>query len=84
MQSMPTSAQAPALQQLVDQCYPVERLKPADAAERQSAYAVLRTTPANEPALVIAAYTDRSSGAVRVLRPYSAGALEVVYDNPEA
>src|SRR5688572_28138666 len=83
MQSISTSTQN-ALQRLVDQCYPAERLKPANAAERQSAYAIVRSTPANEPALIIAAYTDRSAGAVRVLRPGGTGALEVVYDNPDA
>ncbi len=70
------------LQQVVDQFYPRDRLKPADASEQHSCYQVLATTPMNEPAVLIAAYTDRSNGAVRVLRRNGAGAFEVVFDNP--
>jgi hypothetical protein len=72
------------MQSIVDQFYPADRLKPADAAERQSAYAVLQQTSANDPSLVIAAYTNRSSGAVRVLRVAAGGVVKVVYDSPDS
>src|SRR5712671_5123647 len=72
-----------ALQQLVDRFYPVDKLRPANDGEHYSCYQVLRTTPANEPAVVLAAYTDRSAGAIRVLRRNAAGVFEVAEDNPD-
>jgi hypothetical protein len=75
--------QAADLQQVVDRFYPSDRLKPADATERHSCYAVLSTTSANEPSVLIAAYTDRANGAIRVLRRDGAGTFEVVHDNPQ-
>src|SRR6185503_13809490 len=73
-------AQTTDLQQTVDQFYP-ERLKPANQDERQSCYEVLRTTPANEPAVIIAAYADRLNGAVRVLQRNASGSLEIAFDS---
>jgi hypothetical protein len=84
MQASAAPLSSGALQPIVDQHYPETRLKPADAGERQSAYAVLRTTPANEAALIVAAYTDRTSGAIRVLRADGAGGLQAVWDQPDS
>ena len=80
---VPAVAQDADLQQAVDQFYPTERLNPSDASERYSCYGVLDGSSTEQPALVIAAYTDQSNGAVRVLRRNDAGVLEVVYDNPD-
>jgi len=82
--SAATRAQTPdtALRQLVDRFYPAERLNPRNAEERYACYQVLETTPTGEPALVLAAYTDRSAGAVRVLRRNAGGTLEVAQDSP--
>jgi hypothetical protein len=71
-----------ALRALVDRFYPAERLNPGSASERFACYQVLEATPLGEPALVIAAYTDRSAGAIRVLRRNASGAFEVAGDNP--
>jgi hypothetical protein len=78
------TAQAPdaQLQQVVDRFYP-ERLHPASPDERHSCFDVIETSPNRQPALVIAAYTDRTTGAVRVLRRNAGGAFEVVAENPD-
>ena len=70
------------LQALVDPFYPADRLKPITAAERQSCSAVLSGTAGN-PAAVIAGYTTRSNGAIRVLQRTEQGAFAVTFDNPE-
>ena len=77
-------AQAPDadLQRVVDRFYPLERLHPTNAEERYACYQVLETTPAQEPAVVLAAYTDRSAGAVRVLRRTADGTFIVAAENP--
>ena len=84
MQSGAAPSASGALQPILDQHYPTTRLKPADAAERQSAYAVLRTTASNEPALVVAVYTDRTSGVIRVLRADGTGGMQPVWDHPDS
>jgi hypothetical protein len=78
------SAQAPdaALQQVVDRFYP-ERLHPANDDERHACFEVIETNQNKEPAIVIAAYTDRTTGAVRVLRHNASGAFEVAAENPD-
>ncbi len=73
----------PALQQVVDRFYPIDRLKPPNEDERLSCYRVIERTATNEPALVIAAYTDRTTGAIRVLRRTAGGTFEVAQDNPD-
>jgi hypothetical protein len=70
------------LQALVDPFYPTDRLKPITAAERQSCNAVLSGT-AGSPTAVIAGYTNRSSGAIRVLQRTDQGAFAVTFDSPE-
>lgn len=70
------------LQALVDPFYPADRLKPITAAERQSCAAVLSGT-AGSPTAVIAGYTNRSNGAIRVLQRTEQGQLAVTFDNPE-
>lgn len=74
---------SPAVQRTVDRFYPIERLHPATAEERHACYEVLETDPTQEPTLIIAAYTDRSTGAVRVLKRSAEGAFQVVADNPD-
>ena len=69
------------LQQVVEQFYPFQRL--ALAGNLHSCHEVLDTTPTNEPSLIVAAYADRSSGAVRVLRRRDTGMVEVAFDHPE-
>ena len=71
-----------ALRQAVDEFYPAERLKPSSASERYACYEVLERTPAGEPAVLLAAYTDRTTGAIRVLRRAAGGTFEVAHDNP--
>lgn len=73
------AAQTVDLEQTVAQFYP-DHLKPADEAERQSCYATLVRTPANEPALVMAAYADRTNGAVRILQRNARGDMEIAFD----
>lgn len=70
------------LQALVDPFYPTDRLKPVTAAERQWCAAVL-SGPTGGPTAVIAGFTNRSSGAIRVLQRTDQGALAVTFDNPE-
>ena len=70
------------LQALVDPFYPIDRLKPTTPTERQSCAAVL-SGPAGSPTAVVAGFTNRSSGAIRVLQRTAQGALEVAFDNPE-
>lgn len=70
------------LQALVDPFYPTERLKPVTAAERQSCAAVL-SGPAGNPTAVIAGYSSRASGAIRILQRTDQGTLAVTFDNPE-
>jgi len=80
---VPTAhAQSLDIQALVDPFYPADRLKPTTAAERQSCGAVLSDT-AGSPSAVIAGYTTRSSGAIRILQRTEQGALAVTFDNPE-
>jgi len=78
------AAQDSDLQRVVDGLYPADRLTPADAAERHSCYQVLGTGTTNEPPVLIAAYTDQSSGVVRVLRRNAAGVFEAAYDSPRS
>ena len=73
------AAQTIDLEQTVSQFYP-EHLKPVDESERQTCYATLSRTPANEPAVVLAAYADRTNGAVRVLQRNARGEMEIAFD----
>ena len=75
-------AQDAALRQDVDQFYPAERLKTSSPSERYACYEVLERTQTGESSVVLAAYTDRAAGAIRVLRRTSGGMFEVAYDNP--
>ena len=70
------------LQALVDPFYPADRLRPITTAERQSCAAAL-SGPANSPTAVVAGFTSRSSGAIRLLRRTAQGALATAFDNPE-
>jgi hypothetical protein len=75
-------AQDAALQPVVDRFYPTGRLNPANADERHACYEVLETASSQEPTLVIAAYTDRAAGAIRILRRGAGGEFEVAADSP--
>jgi hypothetical protein len=77
-------AQAADVQRAVERLYPADRLAPGSDAERQTCHQVLSTTAAGAPDVVIAGYTDRVNGVVRVLRRGAADAFEVVFDNPDA
>ena len=78
----PSPAQTSDLQLVLDQFYPVDRLKPQTGAERQSCAAQLPGA-ANQPPAILAGYTTRATGALRLLRRTSAGALEVAFDSPD-
>jgi hypothetical protein len=67
-------------EEIVNQFYPA-RLTPDDADERYACYRALATSP-GAPELLVAAYTDRSDGVVRVLRRAPGGTFEVVFDSP--
>lgn len=73
--------QASDFDQAISQFYPVDRLQPRNASERYACYQAL-DTPVSGHELLVVAYTDRSNGAVRVLRRNTMGAFEVVFDNP--
>jgi hypothetical protein len=72
------------LQAVVDRFYPLERLHPATPGERYTCYGVLESTSTDGPSLVIAGYTDRSTGVIRVLRRGDRGTFDVVAENPDA
>jgi hypothetical protein len=75
-------AQISDLQPTLDQFYPVDRLKPLTGAERQSCSAELPTGAGQLPA-VLAGYTTRSTGALRLLRRTGAGSFEIAFDSPD-
>ena len=78
------AAQAPPdLQPILDEFYPADRLKPLTAAERQSCSAQL-DTPGGGPAVLLAGYTNRSAGALRLLRRSEGEAYRVAFDSPES
>ncbi len=68
---------------LVDPFYPTDRLEPVTTAERQSCGAVLSGTTGS-PTAVIAGYTNRASGAIRILQRTSTGAFAATFDHPES
>jgi hypothetical protein len=70
------------LQTAIDALYPQDRLAPGDPSERRSCHQVLERTANAEPAVVLAAYTDRANGALRVLRRTGNSGFEPVFDNP--
>ncbi len=76
--------QAVGLQPVVDRFYPTDRLMPAGPVDRQSCHAVVSSTASGEPLVVVAAYTDRTAGAIRVLRRGPDGAFAVAADSPPA
>ncbi|NOT45710.1 MAG: hypothetical protein HOP14_14000 [Acidobacteria bacterium] len=68
----------------MDRFYPTDRLMPAGPVDRQSCHAVVSSTASGEPLVVVAAYTDRTAGAIRVLRRGPDGAFAVAADSPPA
>jgi|SRR5687768_4444256 hypothetical protein len=80
---LPARAQGPDLQATVAEFYPADRLKPATAADRQSCSATLDAAGTSQPAVVLAAYTTRTAGALRLLRRTDAGAYQVAFDSPD-
>ena len=81
---LPARAQGPDLQPTVDEFYPADRLKPATAADRQSCSATLGAAGTSQPAVVLAAYTTRTAGALRLLRRTDAGTYQVAFDSPDS
>jgi hypothetical protein len=77
----PAAAQTADLPTL-DEFYPVERLKPQTGAERQSCSAVLTSPDPNRPPAVLAGYTTRAAGALRLLRRNDGGTFQVAFDSP--
>jgi len=76
------AAQIAAVQDAVDAFYPADRLSPSGPTERTSCYRILETSPGGDPMVVIAGYTDRRNGAIRLLQRNEAGEFAVAYDNP--
>ena len=75
-------AQTSDLQSTLDQFYPADRLKPLTTAERQSCSAQLPGA-AGQPPAILAGYTTRASGALRLLRRTAGGTFEVAFDSPD-
>ena len=80
---LPARAQGPDIQPVLDEFYPADRLKPLTAAERQSCSAQLDTSGGGPPVL-LAGYTNRSAGALRLLRRSEGGAYRVAFDSPDS
>ena len=80
---LPARAQGPDLQPTVDEFYPADRLKPATAADRQSCSVTLGAAGTSQPAAVLAAYTTRTAGTLRLLRRSDAGTFQVAFDSPD-
>lgn len=78
----PAMAQTSDLQPVLDQFYPADRLKPLTGAERQSCSAQLPGA-ADQPPAILAGYTTRAIGALRLLRRNGAGTFEVAFDSPD-
>jgi len=78
-----SATQTSDLQPTLDEFYPADRLKPATAADRQSCSATLAASGTSQPAVVLAAYTSRSAGALRLLRRTGAGPFQVAFDSPD-
>jgi len=74
----PARAQDPAAEQLVARFFP-ERL--LDGNERYACHQVMGGQD-GAPELIVAAYTNRNAGAVRVLRRGEAGEFEMAFENP--
>jgi hypothetical protein len=79
--AMPAWAQPSDFQPTLEQFYPLERLKPTTGAERQWCSAQL-AVGAGQPPAILAGYTTRSAGALRLLRRTAAGTTEVAFDSP--
>lgn len=78
-----SAAQKIELLDVVDRFYPRDRLTAVfDPSDRLSGHEVL-ATEGDQPTVVIAAYTDRSNGAVRAMRRSAAGAWELAFDSPD-
>src|SRR5687767_1453744 len=78
-----SASQTSDLQASVDEFYPVDRLKPLTAAERQSCFAQLDASGGGPP-LLLAGYTNRSAGALRLLRRAEGGQYRVAFDSPDS
>jgi hypothetical protein len=71
-------------QPTLDEFYPAERLKPLTGAERQSCSAQLAGPREGQPPAILAGYTTRAMGALRLLRRTSGGVYEVGFDSPDS
>jgi hypothetical protein len=79
--AIPARSDAQTVQSIVDQFYP-ERLHPAGTEERRSCYQVLRTTPAGDPDVIVAGYTDLSDAMVRLLTRNGSLGYLLSYESP--
>ena len=80
---LPARAQGPDLQPALDEFYPADRLKPATAADRQSCSAQLGAPGGGPARVLLAAYTTRTAGALRLLRRTEGGPYQVAFDSPD-
>src|SRR5688572_17239520 len=69
-------------QQIVDGLYPINRLSPGDVSDRRSCFRVLSTTATGDPAVVVAGYTDRDDGVIRLIAGEPAAGYQVAYEVP--
>jgi hypothetical protein len=79
LQAAPTQE---AVQAIVNRFYP-DQLLPSGDADRYATHAVAATAGPDDPSVIIAAYTDRSAGILRVLARNAAGTWEVAADTSE-
>src|SRR5262245_30591498 len=78
-----SAAQKIELLDVVERFYPRDRLTNAfDPSERLSSYEIL-VADGNQPSVILAAYTDRTNGAVRAMRRNAAGTWDLAYDSPD-
>ena len=69
-------------QQIVDGLYPINRLSPGDVSDRRSCFRILSTTATGDPAVIVAGYTDRDDGVIRLIAGEPAAGYQVAYEVP--
>jgi hypothetical protein len=67
---------------VVEEHYPSSRLKPQRGSDRRHCFQVLERDAAGAPLRIIAAYTDRARGVVRLLTRGGNGEFTVTYESP--
>jgi hypothetical protein len=76
-----SSATGQTPQDIVNQFYPTDRLRPATMDDRRSCYAIFSTLPSGEPAVIVAGYSDTASAVLRVLGVDQNGSFQALRDS---